>query len=196
MALIAEDHEELLRALLPAGPAWGDEFTAKLLEGLSQECGRLDERIEKLLQLEADPRTSSELLEEWERLLGLPDDCMAGVELSVADRQRLAWQKLTALGGQSRAYFIGLAETLGVPGVTIDEFAPFNCGSNCTEPLYSVADRFTWRVNVPTPLEAVRPMTCNDDCNDALQDYTPNLIECPIEERKPAHTTVIFSYQT
>lgn len=193
MALTSQEYVAQLRALLPGGPAWGDGITARLLEGWAEEFKRVDERISALVE-EADPRKADELLPEWERLLGLPDECTQELDLSLGERRRLAWQKLTATGGASRAYFIGLAETLGVAGVTITEFRQFSCQGTCNDPVHSLADEFVWRVNVPQPLDNVRPMNCGDDCTDALQQYTPNLIECPIRDRRPAHTAVIFGY--
>ena len=96
---------------------------------------------------ESDPRTADELLADWERVL--PDDCMVTLALSKTDRRAIAAQRPTEQGGQSRAYFIALAEQLGQPGCTITEFAPANCNSNCNSALYSEADRFVWRMNIP-----------------------------------------------
>lgn len=179
MDLKVQDYAAQLRALLPGGPAWNDALTQKFLEAWAEEFRRLDARVTQLLE-EADVRTSDELLAEWERLLGLPDDCTKDLDLSLQERRRLAWQKLTMRGGQSRAYFIALAETLGVPGCTIDE----QFGGNPHH----------WRMNIPLAIENSRFMNCIDDCTDALQMYIPNIIECPIRELKPAHTEVFFSY--
>lgn len=195
MALSADDYVAMLSGLMPGGPAWNDQVTHHLLAAWADELARLDARIDVLIE-EADPRTANEMLADWERVLGLPDKCTSNLGLSIADRQRLAWAKLAEQGGQSRAYFIALAERYGEPGVTIDEFRQMNCNDDCNDALYSQADEFTWRVNVPHGVADFRLMNCNDDCNDALQMFTPNLIECPINERKPAHTNVIFSYQT
>lgn len=194
MALSAQDYAEQLRGLMPRGPAWNDAFVANILAAWAEELARFDLRTATLVE-EADPRTADELLADWERVLGLPDDCVAGVDLSINERRLLAWQRLTELGGQSRAYFIALAAGFGEPDVTITEFRPMNCNDDCNDALYSEADKYVWRVNIPHAAANLRLMNCNDDCNDALQMYTPNLIECPINERKPAHTNVIFTYQ-
>jgi uncharacterized protein YmfQ (DUF2313 family) len=177
--LSPQDYGALLDALLPGGPAWRDDLTARILEAWAEEFSRLDARVAQLIE-EADPRTADELLSEWERLLGLPDECFTNIALSIQDRRRLAWQKLTARGGQSRAFFIALAATLGVPGCTITEAFDGN--------------PHHWRVNVPLQVASARWMNCTDDCTDALQMYQPNLIECPIRERKPAHSEVFFAY--
>lgn len=190
MALTAADYEGLIEGLMPKGPAWADRT---LRDAWAVELARLDARIGRLVD-EADPRTADELLADWERVLGLPDECMAELPLSLSERRRIAWQRLTELGGQSQAYFIDLAAQFGDPGVTISEFRPMNCNDDCNDALNSEADRFAWRVNFARPANDVRPMNCNDDCTDALQMYAPSLAECPINERKPAHTTVFFSY--
>lgn len=193
MALTAQDYVHLLTGLMPRGPAWSDQVIAHFIQAWADELARIDARVDVLIE-QVDPRTADEMLTDWERVLGLPDECTADIGLSIAERQRLAWAKYTEQGGQSRAYFIDLAARYGEPGVTISEFRQMTCNDDCNDALYSVADEFTWRVNVPHVAADFRLMNCNDDCNDPLQMFTPNLIECPVNERKPAHTTVIFSY--
>lgn len=195
MGLTAADYLQAQQALLPPGPAWAlteDAPLTQLLDGQAQELARIDARAEQLAD-EADPRTAQELLPDWERVLALPDACTpAG--LNRTDRQLAITQRLTAQGGLSRAYYIGVAEELGEPAVTITEFSPAHCNSNCNAAIYSEADRFTWRVDIPHAPDQVRLATCNSDCNVALQEFTPSAIECVLQARKPAHTSVIFAY--
>lgn len=196
MALTVAQYVAHLQALLPQGPAWPrepDSVTTKLLQGLAEELARLDARFDDLVE-ETDVRTATELLTEWERVLGLPDDCLAGQDLSLIERRRLAQQRLVEQGGQSAGYFIGLAALLGQPGCTVTEFRPMNCNDDCNDALYSPEDRFNWQLNIPAPSIGARAMNCNDDCSDPLDFYTPSLVECPIRERKPAHTNVFFTY--
>lgn len=197
MALAAADYLLQLQALLPAGPAWPREDSplTRLLSGIAEEASRVDARAGDLLT-EADPRTATELLPDWERVLGLPDDCNKRVALTVPQRRLLAAQRLTELGGQSAAYFIAMAAVLGEAGVTVKEFRPMNCNDTSNSALGSSGDRFFWNVNFPRAPTNLAPFNCNNDCNDAMQTYTPSLAECPIRERKPAHTQVIFTYST
>jgi uncharacterized protein YmfQ (DUF2313 family) len=163
MAMTANQYLAQLQALLPSGAAWTREPDADLTNAMlaiATELARIDARLDDLVN-EGDVRTATELMTDWERVLGLPDDCMANTVLTLAQRRLLALQRLVEEGGQSAAYYIGLAELLGEPGCTVSEF---------------------------------RPMNCNDNCNSALQVYTPSLAECPIRERKPAHTQVLFTY--
>ncbi|WP_295379530.1 putative phage tail protein [uncultured Pseudacidovorax sp.] len=190
MALSAADYRLQIGQLVPPGPAWSE---SKVRDSWADEMSRVDARVWALLE-EADPRTASELLADWESVLGLPDQCMASMSLSIADRRRIAWQRLTEVGGQSRSYFIDLAGQFGEPDTQITEFRQAHCNSNCNSALYSQADESVWRVTFMRAAEKYRPANCGDNCNDALGIYVPALAECPITERKPAHTTVIFAY--
>lgn len=186
---------QTLQALLPPGIALtrepGARFTS-LLEAIAAMLFAAQLRLEGLV-VQWDPRRATAMLPDWERLLGLPDACAPAGQL-IADRQTAAFGRLTEVGGQSRAYFIDLAERNGEPGCIIDEFRPTHCNSDCNDALVSVADAFTWRVNIPRAAQNVRLANCNSDCNSALQMYTPASIECLFGERKPAHSTVVFSY--
>ena len=184
-----------LQALLPPGRAFTREpgsLLTKVLGAIAAMLLAAQLKFEDLID-QADPRRASTLLTDWERAFGLPDNCTPAGQI-VLDRQRAVYQRLTEQGGQSRAYFIGLADKLGEAGVTITEFLPMTCNSHCNDALYSVADKFTWRTNIPHPALNVRVMSCNSHCNSALQEYTPSPIECAFKERKPAHTNVIFAY--
>lgn len=184
-----------LQSLLPPGRAFTrdpDSVLSKVLTAVASMFLHAQLKFEALLD-EADPRRATTMLPDWERMLGLPDHCTpAGQQL--VDRQRAAYQRLTEEGGQSRPYFIGLAEKLGEPGVTITNFRRMTCNSNCNDGLYSLADRFAWRINIPRPALNVRLANCNSHCNAALQEYAPSLIECAINERKPAESSVLFAY--
>ncbi|WP_295537402.1 putative phage tail protein [uncultured Pseudacidovorax sp.] len=194
----AAEYAGALQALLPRGRVWNrdpDSEQGRLALGLAGVLATNNARANNLLR-DAFPASTLELLEEWEATLGLPDECMAGQDLTVADRQRIVLQRVLEQGGQSRPYFLALAASLGYPWATITEFAPMNCDSTCDAALYSEADRHVWRFNFNQPADSYRQMTCNDVCTSALTSYAPSLAECPISERTPAHTTVIFGYLT
>lgn len=184
-----------LQALLPPGRAFNREPGSVLTQVLGAIAAMLlaaQLKFEDLLD-QADPRRATSLLPDWERAFGLPDTCTPAGQI-VLDRQRAVYQRLTEQGGQSRAYFIDLADKLGEPDVTISEFGRMTCVSHCNSALHSLADKFIWRVNIPRPVLDLRLMTCNSHANSALQQYTPSAIECAFRERKPAHTSVTFAY--
>ena len=67
--------------LLPLGIAWPrkpDSVLVKTSRGLTNVWGFVDNRAADLLEREADPRYTIELLPEWERAWGLPDPCFPG----------------------------------------------------------------------------------------------------------------------
>jgi uncharacterized protein YmfQ (DUF2313 family) len=136
-----------------------------------------------------DPLVATNMLEDWERLLALPDPCVQAVQ-TLQQRQQMALGRLTEVGGQSRAYFIDLARGYGEPGCTITEFQQATCNSDCNAALHVVLDIFFWEINIPRLLGDVHVATCNDSCNDALQSAAENFIECIFN----ATTTLRFTY--
>lgn len=125
----AEEFRDAFAALLPRGPAWPrglDSVLMQILAGQAVEWSRLDARAEVLLATETDPRFTTEMLDSWERAFGLPEECMVA-PTTMADRRRALVRKVTELGGQSRAFFIALAEYLGY-SITITEFQPWTVG--------------------------------------------------------------------
>ncbi len=110
----AADYHAQLRALLPPGPAWDAELVPEVdgaLRGLAAELARVDARGYDLLN-EADPLTLHELVPDWERVMQLPDPCTGGAP-TLDDRKKAIRQRLTALGGQSAAYFEQMARRQG-----------------------------------------------------------------------------------
>lgn len=187
------DYLQHLQALLPQGPAWPRDPEAVLtllLDAWAQEFARIDARSEQLIA-ETDPRTTAELLYDWERVAGLPSACMAGIAQTTAERRGALHAKLTRLGGQSRQFFIDLAAALGYT-VTISEFRPYTVTSAVNMPLNSELWRFVWQVNAP--LNTIRSFDMRSAVNDPLRSWGNQLLECVISQLKPAHTKVLFAY--
>ncbi|AXK39612.1 YmfQ family protein [Crenobacter cavernae] len=195
MALTEQDYARQLADLLPVGAAWPrepDSALARLLAGLAIEFALIDARGDELLA-ESDPRTTYEMLADWERVAGLPDECTVPGG-SMAARRGALLSRLTGVGGQSRAYFIGIAAALGYPGATVTEFRPFHCQSACDDSLDPDPWRFVWRLNLPAASN-VRYMTAESAGDEALAEWGDATIECVINRLKPAHTIVQFAYQ-
>jgi uncharacterized protein YmfQ (DUF2313 family) len=196
MALMLARWLEALQALLPPGRAFTREpgsVLTRLLSAIAAVLAAVQINIEALAA-QSDPRLAVSMLSDWEAMLGLPDSCSVALNQGVLARASLAYQRLTEVGGQSRAYFTSMAQLLGEPGVTISEFSPMHCNDDCNDSLYSQADAFAWRVNIPRAAQSVVQASCNSTCNDFLQAYVPALLECAFQKRKPAHNQVIFAY--
>jgi uncharacterized protein YmfQ (DUF2313 family) len=133
-----DDYAEALSDLLPRGQAWPrdpDTTLMKVVRGLAQIWALVDSRAADLLERESDPRTTLELLPDWERNWGLPDPCYQSPQ-TIGDRQRALVQRMTIEGAQSRAFFIEQAAYIGYT-ITISEYRPFmvgidRCGDNRT----------------------------------------------------------------
>jgi uncharacterized protein YmfQ (DUF2313 family) len=168
-----------LRQLLPQGAIWPEEDSsvlARLLRALGEELARVEQRARDLLR-EWDPSTTEECLEDWERVLGLPDAC-GGLAGSADERRATVVRKFLSQGGASRAYFVALAAQLGMT-VTIVEL-----GSHA------------WRVDVAPgdfSLES-SVFRMGDRVGRRLMTRSSGLFECILFRLKPAHTVVTFQY--
>lgn len=187
------DYLSVRQALLPTGGAWPREPEATLTRVLSAEAeedARLHNRALDLVE-ESDPRTTVQMIADWERVCGLPDACSAAFATTLDERRAAVVARLTSRGGQSRAFYIALAASLGYEA-TIEEFFPFTCESECEDPIYGPEWHFTWRVRAPE--ETIRELTCETPCEEPLRKWGNELLECAIARAKPAHTNVLFGY--
>lgn len=172
----------MLQQLLPRGPFLLEPGSRliRLLEAISYEIARVEARGADLVE-ESDPRTATETLPEWERVLSLPDAVVTTIPAGLAQRRLVVTQKFVRQGGQSRPYYIALAAACGYT-VTIDDSlrglvlrAGFRTGARS----YGTAPAFTWRVDVQPPAGA------------ALSHAE---LEAVIRRSKPSHTEVLFNY--
>jgi uncharacterized protein YmfQ (DUF2313 family) len=124
------DYREAFLTLLPNGQAWPkhamDAVLWQTVDGLSQYWGFVDGRAADLLEIESDPRSTVELLPDWERNFGLPDPCYAAPP-TIAERQKELVLRMTMEGSQSRQFYIDFAAKLGYT-ITISEYRPFMVG--------------------------------------------------------------------
>lgn len=190
-------YTEQLQALLPPGKAWNKEAKSNLtalLGALASGFVRVHQRAERLV-LEADPRSTIEMLPEWEANLGLPEIC-ASTTQTLQERVAAVVEKFTRTGGQSRQYFIDIAEKQGYQ-VQLETFKPFIAGiSRCGDALNGGHDvRLNWRIRV---LEArnVYFRTGISRCGERLLTIRrAEDLECILNKLKPAHTNLIFAYE-
>lgn len=192
MHATSKDYLNTLQQLLPAGTAWprdADAVLTKLLTAFADGLVRPHNEVVDLL-FETDPRQALQMLPDFERVVG-PDTCVDGGLTTLAERRAYAHARWTAQGGQSRAFFIALAEALGYE-VTITEYKPFTVDSPCDDPITDEPWRFAWTVNAPE--ETIREFTCDSGCDEPLRTWGNELLECAINRAKPAHTICHFAY--
>ena len=167
---------------------------ARLLAAPAAETARAEARAEQLL-VEADPRATTDLLAEWERLLGLPDPCAPNLTAAggatVAQRRARVVQRLTGRPRARPADYVALAASLGV-AITITEFRHHTCELSCEAPLYDPAWDFAWQATAPATL--VIDATCEDGAETPLRIFGDPSLECFIRRAAPPHTIVLFAY--
>lgn len=193
---LVDDYRRQMQALLPRGMAWALAPTAwltRLLSGLAPEFARIHGRVLDLLR-ESDPRTTIEMLSDWERALGLPDNCSNTLAPTLQARRDDVLAKLIGVGGQSRAYYIAVAARMGYT-ITIEEFTPFRVGrSRVGQRVNSEEWTWVWRVNGPAV--SIRYFRAGSSrMRERLRSWDGNsALECRLNQLKPAHTLIIFSY--
>lgn len=195
-----EDYAQALSDLLPTGPAWSREPSEPLMHlvaGLGETWGRVDARAQDLLRRETDPRYAVDLLAEWERAFGLPDPCVPVIQ-SLTERRRALLQRITTEGGQSRAFFIGVAAALGYR-IQITEFSPFQFGlSGFGGPrgeFLPPSARYLWRVRVLGGRVTRFHFGASAFGRDPFTDIRKaEDLECMFRRWKPAHSAVVFDY--
>ncbi|OCR25312.1 tail protein [Pseudomonas syringae] len=132
-------------------------------------------------------------LTDWERLLGLPDPCLIGESQTVRQRVQSVISKLQDRGGQSKPFFIALANTLGYD-ITIMTFKPARAGiARSGDPIYGGDWAFTWRIQAPavTVIHAVAGIT---GAGDPLAAWGNKALECRLSQMKPAESILLFGY--
>jgi uncharacterized protein YmfQ (DUF2313 family) len=148
------------RASRPPSRRWS-------LKGLAGSFARLNDDANGLL-VDAFPATAVQLLPEWEETLNLPGTG------STSERQAAIVAALTATGGQSKAYFIALAASLGF-AITITEYRPHRVSDTVSRPIAGADTIFSWLVTTR-----------------ASGSHTA--LEAAIRQYAPAHTVVGFNY--
>lgn len=194
----AEDYRDEALALQPPGlalPLDPESTWGRLLAALGAAFARIEARSADLID-EADPRTTYELLPDWERVAGLPDECSADIERTLQSRRDALQQRLTNRGGQTPAYFIQRAAQLGhdieITETQISIAGVLRAGEELAA---DHADRHAWTISLP--IQTTYAYTAGVQvAGDRLGYYEPSRVECLFRRIKPAHTLVLWHYVT
>lgn len=180
----AERYQHQLYQLQPPGNALPDEADSnwmQLLLGIAQEFARIDGRclvLEREITLQDG---TTEILDWWERALGLPDPC-APEGTSDAERLAAIRGRMKGRGGvRNRQWFIDLADQYGI-GISITEEAPCLFGADdFGAASFGGYDKyFIWHIY----------------CDRAPEQVIETIFRCAIDALKPAHTHVTIHYQS
>jgi len=185
-------HASLLKLLLP--PVSYEPSGLHLSAELAAEGARLDQALTSagiVLQALSPAGGGGLFLAEWERVLGLPDECAGGLGQTVTERIAAAVAKVRARGGQDRAYFADVAQGLGY-AVAIEEYEVFTCDSPCDDPICDEDWRYAWTARAQET--TIREFGCDTPCDEPLRTWGNRLLECVLSRLKPAHTHLLFAY--
>ncbi|WP_218077724.1 YmfQ family protein [Escherichia coli] len=187
MDTLQDDYTKLLYGLMLPGPAWSD--TDGVLDGLAPSLVRVHQRADELV-IEIDPGQSTELIERYEELYGLPDTCSPVGSQTLRQRQQRLEAKANVAGGINEQFFLEQLEALGYTGVTIEQFQNLDASP---DPEWGDRWRYFWRVTLPVDAGA-QWQTCTDACNTPIRTWGDTIAECVINKLCPSHTVVLFSY--
>ncbi|MEG3640433.1 YmfQ family protein [Magnetococcus sp. PR-3] len=189
-------YQQLLVALLPQGQAWATDDPNsnlnQLLSALAPELTRIGARVEDLKR-EMDPRTTIEMLPDWEQAYGLPD-CVVATSVSMRRSMLLArvvaevWQ-----GVIDAAFIVHIAAVAGYT-VQVEESVLSRCDQAvCGDALIADAGvaEFSVHASEYTYRQAIAGEAC---CDDRIEDWGNEVLECVIQWITPAHLTPLFFY--
>lgn len=167
--------DEWLHDLMPPGAIERspDGNLAKFLLAFAGPFEVLESDIDGLAQ-EISPRTAVGLLADYEAVLG-PDPCGRDQgNLTLAQRQALAYQRWVAGAGVTPAFFAAMAQASGYTIMIEEPDTPVHGRVRCGETRYGTSDlRIVWIVTLPNKTTG---------------------LECPMQRLCPAHASLVFQY--
>lgn len=188
-----QDYAGAMARLLPTGRIWRTDNGAmlqKTLAALSPTYTRSTAAAAQVL-VDGRPDTTFNLLEEWEKSLGLPDPCTAA-NPSLQQRQAAVRAQFGARGALTKASFIAMAAALGFT-ITITEFKPFAVDDSVDLPLLEPEWSFIWQVNAPQIVTGYFSVD-QSAVDDPLEDFFAGELVCRITRNAPAETLVLFAF--
>jgi uncharacterized protein YmfQ (DUF2313 family) len=176
----------------PIANAGAQRVLLQLTVGLSTAATDVTIRL-ALPQLERGGSASSPILPA----IGTPISTVREADeysvAGIAERRARVLARLTQRPGQSRAFFIGLAASLGATPATITEYRQTDVEAGCETPLLGEDWVHAWQMNLPGSA-AVSLADCEDGCELPLAQWSSSSIECVLRDFAPAHTTLLFAY--
>lgn len=186
-----EQHANALAAYLPNGRM----FEAKnidgsnlrqLLRGLAGELSTAQGYL-KTLEEEYFPDTTELFLSEWERVVGIPDDCFDGAG-TIAERRTAVIVKLVSLGAQTAEDFEVIAalfgKTVTVSSLAAQALPPYSVPFT---PAELITSRFVMLVEGPDISTATPPYDV-----PFTPESSESIMECLFNKMKPANCTILF----
>jgi uncharacterized protein YmfQ (DUF2313 family) len=162
----------------------------KVLVGLACEWLRARDKINEIYD-EYDVNNTTQFIEEWERVVGIPDDCI-GNNGSLEDRRKNILLKLAGVNATTAKQFENLAALLGFTVVV--ETGVETSTFPMTLPFILLDEAEAPFVIIVTLDASLEPSGLPLTLPFILSEQAPEILQCFFEKLKPANTTVIFRY--
>jgi len=188
-----EQYTDSLANYLPGGILFAskrisDSNFRKLLRGMAGELFRVNGLLKEYSE-QIIPDQTVKFISEWEKTLGIPDDCFSGSG-DLDDRRRDVLVKLSALGVQTQQDFIDLALLFGIEvqitsGTETAMFPitfPFLFFNSLKEARFTIVITFT--VAASERFEYTFPILFGGE--------EIGILECLFGKLKPANCKIIF----
>lgn len=172
----------------PSDGNYSDSLFGVVLSAFAGEFSRIDAEALDIFRQQM-PGTSTYMLEDWERVLGLPEFCAATTAQTIEERQALAHAKFYTdyNVGLNKNFYVDYAAKLGFI-ITVEE------DTDLTKPFYvapvgidpnDIGSRMNDRLNDSKQIGSVL-FTIISGPSDSTQ------LKCAMENLKPAHVIITW----
>ncbi|MDH3325183.1 MAG: DUF2313 domain-containing protein [Gammaproteobacteria bacterium] len=122
------DHADSIADYMPNDRLFGakkikNSALRKFVEGCAYLEMKAEDRLNQVSS-EYDIRTTTDYISEWERFVGIPDDCF-DISTDIQTRREQVLTKLVSFNLQTEQDFVSLAAAFGMV-ITIDSTTSFN----------------------------------------------------------------------
>ena len=187
-------YRDQLHALLPAGRAWPEEADTTLdalVRAMASQVSEVDRSAANLLT-EIRPNTTFDLLPDWERVLGLPDDC-SDLGSDVTTRRASVLALLVTQPTLHPDDYVEIGERYGVT-ITVDDLNQTRADAVPSLDTTNGKWRFVWFIDIPASADN-RTFRVNSRVNERLTTFSRNTeLECRLLKAAPAHTQLQIGY--
>jgi len=167
-----------------------DSTLRKILIGLASEWLNFRSKINEVSN-EYNPKTTTQLIDEWEQFVGIPDNCIP-VASTIEQRRLNVLLKLAGINATTEKQFKNVASILGYNievsnGVSTSTFPltlPFLLISEASAP-------FTIVITLPS---SIKPSGFPLTFPFTLTSQQPAILDCLFNKLKPANTQLFFRY--
>lgn len=181
-----DEHADALGSFMPGGPLFEakniqDSNFRRLLRGFAGELFTAEGYITTFDE-EYSPLTTVLFIEEWERALGIPDDCFSA-NGDINERRTHVLTKLASLGVQTVADFVALGSILGKT-ITVE---PLDTMGSPPEPITFPDARYTIVITGAGLVSGLPPYDV-----PFIPGSSESTLECLFHKIKPVNCKIIF----